>query len=860
MRVCGGWWRLAGTAIAAVLFTGAALPLRAQEPEFLELLVEFRIEHGPSGDVLALLDGTRVLLPLAPVLRLAEVQFTGGTGGQAFRGELHPSRVPLHIDPDSGLIRRGGIDLPADAGAIAWYDADLFVETAVLERLLGVRTRVSLGELYVIVEASDSLPVVRRLRRERRWARFGASAGDREPIGEVTPSARLLDGATFDWAVTSSTDRPIKASSVQLGLGAQIVGGSAVVQYEETRFDGTVDRRATGSWTRAWHDKPWLTQVRLGEVVGTGRMPLLVQGAAVTNSPFVRPARFADIGLDGAFGPGWSVEAYQGRRFVGYTRTDAQGRYVFEVPVQYGQNPLDLVAHGPNGEEVRLRRTVEIAPERFPARQFEWGASGGRCPFDQCAGLANADLRYGLTPQLTVRGGMDAFWRDTLPDLWHPYASVAYQPTRALAVLAEGVWDAQYGGEVQFAPSQDLRARIGHTRFVRGVVAPILGSSVFTDETRASLIVRPPLWDLRTFARVLAQRSTGPDATREFLRASVTTPIGSARAVAGVTYDRFESGPTFASSSTTFDAQYFHVYTGSIPWLRQTLFRAQGAVGVDSGLVGAGIGVNRMVTSWFQFDVGVTWQRQRGWGVELSLTAALEAVRAISQNRFDSTGAAGFQIAEGSVVWNRGAGRVEFSDGRSLGRAGVTGIVFNDRNGNGRVDPGERRLRGVVVQVGPLVSHTDEQGRFAVWDLVPFESVVVTIDALSVRDPLLLPTLERFSVRPDPNTFTTIPVPFVQAGEVEGTVLMGDNDRPVRNTVVELRNLESGDVYTTTTFSDGGFYLLGVRPGLYEATVPAAAEAGLTGATARFRIDAEGDGVMLDGIVIRLHSTTPGQN
>lgn len=853
----GGWPNISRIALAAVVAAAITAPAHAQEPDYLELLVELRIEHGPSTDVLALLDGTRVLVPAAPVLRLAEVQFSGGTDRQGLTGQLHPSRTPFAIDPDSGVIRKGGAALPAAANAAVWYDADLFVETSVLEQVLDVRTRVSLSELYVIVEASDSLPVVRRLRREQRWARRAAGGQPQESLGLVTPPGRLVDGATFDWAVTSATERPIKASSVQLGMGAQLVGGSAVVQYEESRFDGTVDRRATGSWTRVWHDQPWLTQVRLGEVVGTGRMPLLLQGAALTNSPFVRPASFADVGLDGMLGPGWSVEAYQGRRFIGYTRTDALGRYVFEVPVRYGQNPLDLVAHGPSGEVVRLRRTFEIAPERFRSRQFEWGLSGGRCPFDRCDALANADLRYGVTQQLTVRSGVDRFWRDSLPDLWHPYASVAYQPTRALAVLAEGVWDAQIGGEVQFAPSPDLRARLGHTRFVGDVTAPIIGSALYTDETRASLIVRPPLWDLRTFARVLAQHSTGPSATRDFVRASLTTPIGSARAVVGMTYDRYESGTTFSRATTTFDAQYYHVYTGSIPWLRQTLFRAQGAVAVDSGIVGAGVGVNRMVTRWFQFDVGVVWQQQRGWGVELNLTAALQAVRAISQNRFDSTGAAGFQIAEGSVVWNRGGGRVEFSDGRSLGRAGVTGIVFTDRNGNGRVDPGEPRLRGVVVQVGPLVSRTDADGRFSVWDLVPFESVMVTIDALSVQDPLLLPTLERFSVRPDPNTFTVIPVPFVQAGEIEGRVVAGERERPVRSAVVEFRNLDTGDVYTTTTFSDGGFYLLGIRPGRYEARVPAAIAEGRTGATATFAIGPEREGAMLDGIVIRIDASDP---
>jgi hypothetical protein len=456
---------------------------------------------------------------------------------------------------------------------------------------------------------------------------------------------------------------------------------------------------------------------------------------------------------------------------------------------------------------------------------------------------------------LTVRGGVDRFWRDTLPDLWHPYGSVVVQPTRALGIFADAVWDAEVGGAVQFAPSQDLRARVGHTHFIGDVTAPIFGLEGVRDETRVSLIVRPPLWDLRTFGRVYAQRTTGSGTTHEFLRASVTTAIGSARAVVGTTYDQWKAGGAPNRTTTTFDAQYFHVYTGSLPWLRRTLFRAQAAVGVDSGLVGVGVGLNRMLARWFQFDVGVAWQRARGWGVELNLTAATQAIRATSQNRIDSTGTTGVQIAEGSIVWNRTGGQVEFSDGQSLGRAGVTGILFHDGNGNGRVDPGERRLRDVVVQVGPLVSRTDAGGRFAIWDLIPFEPVVVEIDRYSVRDPLLLPAMERFTVRPDPNAFTAIPVPFMQAGEVEGTVLAGQRDLPVRNTAVELRNLETGDVYTTTTFSDGGFYVLGVRPGPYEVAVPGAAAAGMTVVPVTFTVGSDREGAILDGIIVRLRAS-----
>ncbi len=824
-----------------------------EEQGLIELLLEMRIDRGPSQDVFALADGTRVLVPLERFLTLAEIGVDTVRAGHRFTGIRYPAGARFVFDTDSSIVsmadRRSSLE-PAQA---EWRGETLYVDTGVLESVFSVRMQMNFSELMLAVWETKDLPVVQRLEREHRRMLYETGAPQRD-ADLYSIHRRPIDGAVLDWMLTSATDDPSRYTGLDLGLGAQVFGGSAILLHEEQRNDGASNRRTTGSWTRVWYDTPWLRQVRIGEVVGTGARPRGVQGAAVTNSPFVRPAEFAVAPLAGMFGPGWEVELYRGNQFLGYTTTDPTGRYRFDVPIRYGENPLDIVAFGPRGEVLTRRRTFAIDGARFPAKQFEYGVSAGGCAFSPCQAQANIDLRYGLNDKVTVRGGVDRFWRDSLADLWHPYASVAYQATRGLSLFAEGVGNALFAGRVEYAPSQDFNAGLGHTRFFGDAVDPLVGSAVLSHLTQASLLYRPPLWDYRAFGRLFVQHSGGDGRTRDLAGATITTRLGGARLDVGVTYDHVTAEPTFDQTRTVFDARYYHMYRGSLRWLRRTLLFAELGADPDSGLVLARGGFSRTLGGRFQLDMAVGWAEQRGATFDLGLTATLHAVRAVSTTQFAEQGTQGLLIAEGSVLWDGSGRRIEFSDGRSLGRAGIVGEVFLDVNGDGLAGPDEPRVPDVYVRVGPIASVTDHTGRFVVWDLVPFEAVIVEIDAQSIRNPLWLPVMEYFTFRPDPNAFSVIPVPLVQAGEVSGQVVIGPRETGARFVEVELHNLDTDDRYSVTTFSDGTFYLLGVRPGRYEATVSRQVleELGAAVEPAQFSVGAAVEEAFVEGITIRL--------
>jgi hypothetical protein len=832
-----------------------AAPAAAQDPPgLIELLIDVRVQNGPTAVLPALGGDTSLFVPVLGILRLAEVRVTEFSPPRRIAGMLLPGDVSFLFETDSARLLVADSSYPLGPGRALWFRDELFVLPEVLATALNVRIVATQAELLAHVMQAEHLPVVRRLARERRRARLEAERDAVLPDGTAfAPRRRPLDGAALDWSLVSDTRSPLDASLLRVGLGAQVLGGSGVLEHSLQFTAGDDDGRTTASWIRAWPANPRVRQVRLGEVRGTGRVPRFVQGGAITNAPFLRPSRFGTAPLTGLLEPGWEVELYRDRQLVAYGPVGPTGGYALDVPISYGENPLEVVGYGPTGEVVRFERTFAIAPERLPDGQFEYAFAAGACPTDPCQALGNLDLRYGATEWLTGSAGIDRFWRDTLPDKWHPYVGVAVQPGRTIGLFAEVVGDALVAGRFDLAPSPNLQASLTHTRFFGDTLAPLVGSAD-DHRTDAFAFLRPGGLAGPVFVRLDAQQATGPARSRASLRLGATTRMLGTRLDAAVRYLRTRRPGEDAAAVTTLEGRAFYVYTGNLRWLRRTLFRAEAMVEPDSGVRRALAGVSRALGSRLQVEVTTDWQRGvRGLSVELGLTVGLPFMRAFSRNRYQpGMGIDGTELLEGSLLWDGGARRVVAGDGRSLGRAGLAGIVYVDEDGDGVMGTHERRLARVRVRVGPVSTETDEHGRFAVWDLIPFEPTEVEIDPGSVRDPLIVASVERFTFRPDPNVFTPLPLAFLPTGEVTGRVASAAGGPGIGGLALELVQLDSGERYPTTTFSDGTFYVLGVRPGRYRVVLSDddLARLGARAAAVEFQVGRRRDQALIEGIEV----------
>ncbi|HKI94939.1 MAG TPA: carboxypeptidase-like regulatory domain-containing protein [Gemmatimonadales bacterium] len=841
--------------VALATFSARRLPAQVPDTAATEVIVDLAFRAGPEQVVVALARDSVVLLPVNTFLALAEIKKTQVLIGHQIGGIIEPAGIPYLFDTEGQIARRGDSTMVLPAASARWRGSELYVATSVIGWMFDVDVRMDWSALTVHVTRTDSLPVVLRQARERRRKALLAAEAQEEAAAPLIPTPiRAADGAALDWGLTTATRDPAHDFALQLALGAQVAGGGLDIQELANRTPGAWSSDTRASWVRAWDDRDWLRQIRIGDVFSGGRQPRPIRGAAVTNAPYLRLSSFGVEPLIGSLAPGWEIEAYRGQNLLGYQSVGPDGRYMLSVPVDYGSNPLELVGYGPNGQIARSLVTFQVPTNRLPARHFEYSFSGGECSTDPCTAHVNGDLRYAPSNRITFQAGTDYFVRDTLPSESNPYLGVFANATRSISLGIEGVLHAQAAASISYDPSPNLHAGIAHTRFAHGTLQPLVGSAIDAHRTTVSLFWRPPLPGGTFYLQGSASHAVGATETRDAALLNAVTRIRGVRLGLGGTY--MATRPAGAATSTdigvraTVDA----ALTGPTHWLRSTF--VSGLIGVAShvGLTQIGLGVGRQLYGPLRADASTYWINGQGMTINFSLTTYLPSLRAVARNSYTpSTGIQGSEFFEGSVLWNARDQTLSFDNGQSVGRAGITGRAFVDQNDNGQWDPGEPVLPGLRVRIGSQAIATDSSGRFTIWDLVPFTTTTVEVDTLSIADPLIVPQLVTRRLTLLPNTFRDVPIPFVQGGEVSGTVMFPDG-RGVPTVDVELRERETGAVTHTTTFSDGTFYTYGVRPGRYTVTLAPAVldRLEMNAVAATFEIPKRGTNKTVEGVTVRL--------
>src|SRR5690606_11361759 len=119
---------------------------------------------------------------------------------------------------------------------------------------------------------------------------------------------------------------PFAAANLQLGVGADLFGGSLELQAQSAGLGRGARRELGASWLGVWPGSARLRQVRLGDAYATGPRARALRGASATNAPYVRDQFLHDAAFEGMTGPGWTVEAFAGGGLVGFDSSDALGR------------------------------------------------------------------------------------------------------------------------------------------------------------------------------------------------------------------------------------------------------------------------------------------------------------------------------------------------------------------------------------------------------------------------------------------------------------------------------------------------------------------------------------------------------
>jgi hypothetical protein len=817
-----------GFRILGIVLALAAAPRRAPAQQLataldadtvlVDQLYQVRLAQGPQSVLPALGQDTLVLLPVQALLRLAQVRVIAADSS-AIAARIEPDGVTLRIARSDGRLERGDSARTLAGRDVAWRDGEMYLAPALLAWVLGVSIDIDRTELLVVVGRTEHLPVVRRRVRELQRQALRDPFGARPEIVDLESPRPLADGAVLDWSYLGAARDPIGTSTVQLALGTQTLGGGleASVRHHNSAFDDDTDLRAT--WTGAWPAQRWLRQARVGDFFSGTRRSQVLQGFELSNAPYLRSAVFGAELLGGHVGAGWELDLLREGSVVGFTAADSTGAYELTIPVQYGLNPVEVEATGPGGERIRRTLLLVVPFDRLPARELEYTISGGRCRQGACGAALQSNVRYGLTSAITVEAGSDMFWRDSLPDLWAPYALVAASPLPVVHSTLEIVANGFARARAEYSPTPDLQVEAGHALYDTSIVQSPLGGGAVRQRSDLNVFWRPSAGSA-LIVQASGARARGRIGVRDEIGASLIAPLYGARVTGGLGWERSGTGDGVHGALRAHGSMDAVLRQGG--WLGNTLVRAGFAAETDDGLTLLAASAGRRLSRLVRIDVGATWRHGVGTTLDLAFSSEFTGARVGSHSRYTTAeGLGGTQTAEGSMLWNARDRRVEFGAGRSLGRSGLVGLVFVDLDGNGTRDAGEPIAADVRLRVGSRAARSDSTGHFEAWDLIPFEPMTVEIDGSSLANPLWVPAIDGVRLTPRPNTVERVELPLAPAGELTGTVTIAVDGRSVGAIGVTLRHLSSGSVSRVVTFGDGTFYASGLRPGTYSVELSA---------------------------------------
>ncbi len=821
----GLMWSGASAAVVTVLLLTGAAQARGDDSMLLEVQLGGLVV---SDGVAAYPSRFGVRLPLLQLAQALSIDIRASPFPRLAAGFVVDQQRTFSLG--HGTFALAGRSESFDPEMIELRDDDIFVPLPLLERWLPVKLTVEPELQLLTIAALEPLPVQARLQRAAAAARLGRSAPHKGSNPRLADERQLVSFPSLDQTVAAEARRvggrsqfDVRSATYATG---DLLGTEAAVYVAGANGHFPEDIRAT--LARTDPDAGLLgplhaTYVGAGAVSAAGLSNVSYSdprwlGASASSYALDASGPFDRYSLSGLLRPGWDVELYQNGALVGYQASRVDGTYAFEeLPLQLGQNDYRLVFHGPYGERSEETRSMFFGPGMSRPGQVQYRLTAQR---DGTSFLrTSAMLDLGVSRQLSIAGGATVIPIEgsargyTFAGLRASVAGVFAQADVDLGsdggTLEEVALNARWLG---------LNLRVGEL-LAQGFTSEVLRARVDPFARRTSVHVDGVLP-----ARLPVSFSL--DARRDTLGSGASEDQASGRISANV-----------ASVSMFQTLRWMSVERVR---LLDAVFRASRRLGAWNV---AGQAAWEVHPSPRVESVDLRLERRLGdYLMQGSVAAepanhlgrvALAAVRTL--------GAFGLQLHASCSTANEllvgmqvffslgreaGSGAIVADAQPMAGSGGLAARVFLDKNGNGRMDPGEPLIPGARMLVNGAAARdpTNQSGVALLRALPNYQHVDVSVDEMALEDPQWKAGTAGVSMVPRPGKTLVADFPVVPTSIIDGTVLLeekGGGRHPLEGAELQLVDRAGTVLASTRTSYDGWYEFEGVRPGTYRIGVSA---------------------------------------
>ena len=751
------------------------------------------------------------------------------------------------LDRDKNTVQIMNKARPLQPGELFDTPEGWCIDTQTLAGWLGARLTPNLYEAVLTLDSDTPLPFIEAIERKSRAARLQ----DKKSFNLADyPQAKL----PYQTWRTPSVDVVADVSWVHYGGGGGDQLRTRYQAYASGEVAGaSVDARLASDSkgvpdtlrVSAYRMDPAggmlgplkATQVAVGDVeVYSGNLAGgggVGRGAFVSNRPLQRPTSFGKTVLRGALPIGWDAELYRNGQLLAFQSETADGRYEFDVDLIYGNNDLEVVLYGPQGQVRRESQSIPVGYSSVAPGKLEYWAgviqrNRDLINFHDPPDTLDTGWQYGFGAQYGLdnrtvlgAGGHSLFLDGKRRD----YAEFDVQ--RALGPMLLDLTAAQEFGAGRAYKATGL-GRIGKINvsaeafFLDG---PYESGMVGADErSHQNIQFETVLGSGRKAVPVgtgytCSVQADGKTVNEWLARASLILPRLS---LTGVVTERQVSG----GSADTEGLSLGLLANTRILGFMVRADATYRVTGLRKGFDNAQLTVEKALDdrSDLRFDIQRDG-RQRITTFEAGYVRQFRQlalrVGATADTRGGIGANMGVSFSFGPNPFGKG---VRFSNAKLAERGAAAVSVFLDENGDGIRSPGDKPLEGVGLTAGQFGSAepTDKQGHAVIEGLNPYEKVLVGIDESTLPDPFLIPVKKGIVITPRAGVAAKLEIAVAPTGEIEGE-LHGLEDTPSAGVEIELVD-GSGKVAASTLSEYDGYFLLDKVPyGTYSLKVSAGA-------------------------------------
>jgi len=772
----------------------------------------------------------------------------------------------IQISPDDYLVR----------------ETDFFLRPSVFEELLDLTFSIDFNNLTLSLETPVTMPIVSERERDRRRERMLRSQSplfrDFHPI-RFDRKRQLLNAGFLDYNLSGNVTDGTNVFVYNTNTGFEVAGGDF-----QGNFAGSVSDEITSfntsnvRWRYVMRDNLYLTQATVGQSTSSGLLNRAFTGVKLTNEPIEPRFIFDDFVFRGETTPDSEVELYLNNSLVDFQRADDLGNYSFQVPLSYGSSQYDVRIFSPTGQVRQEFTRLQIPFNFLPPGEVNYNINAGRLD-NPIFGTPNRgfmtqnNVRAGLTNWLTAGAGVEYFNKyNTTPTFTGSLSSRLLTKYLVTVEAANGAF-VRFNTSAVFPSSSNFN--VDYTYFLKegGLYNPgrnksSFNGSVFTPfeiaeipfffrwstnyQQRQTSNVTRYSFDLNTRFDRLNLRMGFRDSQIGKLRFEATR-LGRISTSATYTLARHSGIPIYLRGAFIRSQINFLPSTSEVEEIELQLSKSI----MRNGRIQFNAGRN-FIGNFNLFSMNLTLDFNKAR--TNTTTRSIRGTTSITQS---IRGSVGFDSKNESLL---------LSNRQQVGRSGAAVRLFIDQNDNGSFDDDDTVLSEQAARLsraGGAWFVSNDITYFT--QLLAYNRYNLEINKNALKDPLLVPALESFSIVTDPNQYKQIDIPMYLSGVLEGSVSRIDSTGKegvggLRLQITGTAKSDKSEIYQNElrTFSDGSFYTFELPPGNYEMRVDST-QLEFLGMRAdpevmQFEIEALADGDIVEGREILLYKISEQKN